>query len=168
MAGTQVREALERTSKLLIEHPEKALVKNALATASLMDGLKCRVSGPAGETIQTDMPGGVGGNASGPNPGWLMRAGLASCNATCIAMRAAQLGIELSALDVTVTSQSDSRGMLGLADVSAGLQDLHVHVRISAAGKSPAELDELVRWACAHSPVGCSDPASARVEVQVE
>jgi uncharacterized OsmC-like protein len=115
------------------------------------------------------MPAGVGGGATAPNPGWLMRAALASCNATCIAMRAATRGVNLARLEVTVSSESDNRGMLGLDDaVSAGLQDVRLHVRISASGMSARELDELVRWACAHSPVGCANLTAVQVQVQVE
>ena len=169
MSSTQIREAIEKVSKVLTEKPEKARIKNPAATASLVDGLKCQVTGLAGEELHTDMPAGVGGGASAPNPGWLMRAALASCNATCIAMRAAKCGANLAKLEVTVTSESDNRGMLGLSEnVSAGLQDLRVHVRISAPGTSAEELDELVHWACSHSPVGCTDTPSALVDVKVE
>jgi uncharacterized OsmC-like protein len=169
MSSLQIREAIEKVSKVLTEKPEKARIKSPPATAALVDGLKCRVTGPAGETLLTDMPAGVGGGATAPNPGWLMRAALASCNATCIAMRAATQGVNLTKLEVTVSSESDNRGMLGLDEsVSAGLQDLRVQVRISAPGRSAEELGELARWACSHSPVGCTDAPSAKVEVQVE
>jgi uncharacterized OsmC-like protein len=168
MSTVQIREAIEKVSKVLSEKPEKARIKNPPATASLVDGLKCQVTGPSGEKLQTDMPAGVGGGATAPTPGWLMRAALASCNATCIAIRAAKGGINLAKLEVTVSSESDNRGMLGLDDnVPAGLQDLRVHVRINAPGTSAEDLDELVRWACSHSPVGCTDAPSAQVEVQV-
>ncbi len=169
MSSVQIREAIEKASKVITERPEKARIKNPPAIANLVDGLKCQVTGPAGETLQTDMPVGVGGGGTAPNPGWLMRAALAACNATCIAMRAAKHGVNLSKLEVTVSSESDNRGLLGLDEkVSAGLQALRVHVRISAPGMSAEELGKLVRWACSHSPVGCADATSAQVEVQVE
>jgi uncharacterized OsmC-like protein len=169
MSVAQIREAIEKVSKTLTEKPEKARIKSPPATASLVDGLKCEVTGPAGEKLQTDMPVGMGGGASAPNPGWLMRAALASCNATCIAMQAAKRGVNLTKLEVTVSSESDSRGILGLdRNVSAGLQDLRIHVRVGAPGTSAEELSELVRWACSHSPVGCTDVPSAQVDVQVE
>lgn len=168
MPNPQVREAIERASQFLAEQPGKGRVASPPATASLLDGLRCQVTGPAGELLVTDMPRGVGGEASAANPGWLMRAALASCNATCIAMRAAKLGVDLASLEVAVTSASDTRGLLGVDEaVPAGLQDLCVQVRISAPGHSPADIDALVRWACAHSPVGGSDLAAARIEVQV-
>lgn len=37
-------------------HPDKARAKYAPATATLQSGLKCRVTGPFGESIETDMP----------------------------------------------------------------------------------------------------------------
>jgi len=169
MTSAQIREKLEKVSRVLAETPDRARVKNAPATATLLESLKCQVTGQAGEMLQTDMPMGVGGGATAPNPGWLMRAALASCNATCIAMRAATLGVTLTKLDVTVSSESDNRGMLGLDEsVSAGLQDLRIQVRIGAPGASAEQLGELVRWACSHSPVGSTNVPSAQVEIQVE
>ena len=169
MSSTQIREAIEKTSLKIGEQPERARVRNAPATATLVEGLKCRVTGPAGEEVRTDMPAGMGGAASAPNPGWLMRAALASCNATAIAMRAATRGISVTALEVTVTSESDNRGLLGLDErVTPGLQGMRIQVKIGAPGTPARELEELVRWACAHSPVGCADLGAAQVEVQVE
>ena len=56
------------------------------------------MTGSHGETVITDMPTAMGGDGAGPNPGWLLRASMASCTATAIAMRAARLGITLSRL----------------------------------------------------------------------
>jgi uncharacterized OsmC-like protein len=169
MSTPQVRDAIEKVTKVLAESPEKARNKNPPATAALVEGLKCHVTGTAGESLRTDMPRGIGGDASAPTPGWLMRAALAACNTTCIALQAAKRGVSLAKLEVTVTSESDNRGMLGLDEnVSAGLQEVRVQVRISAPGTPKATLDELVRWACSHSPVGCADARSAQVEVLVE
>ena len=168
MPDTRVRDAIDKTCHYLARNPERSRAKSPEAVASLLDGLRCEVKGPAGELLQTDMPAGVGGLASAPNPGWLLRAALASCNATCIAMRAAKLGVTLTRLEVTVTSESDVRGMLGVDEsVPAGLFDLCVQVRIAAADCPPAALEDLVRWACAHSPVGGSDLGNARVVVDV-
>lgn len=128
MSTLPVREALERTSAAIAADPSKARSKNAPATARLTEGLKCEVTGPHGERLSTDMPPAMGGAASGPNPGWLLRSALASCTATVIAMRAAKLGVTLEALEVTVESESDNRGLLGLDDaVSAGLAACRLH-----------------------------------------
>lgn len=167
---SSVSEAIAKLSKTLTDQPEKARTKNAAATASLQDGLQFLVTGPSGEKILTDMPAPMGGAASAPNPGWLLRAALASCNATVIAMRAARLGVKLETLEVTVDSDSDNRGLLGLDDrVTAGLLSLRTKVRIGAKDAAPAQLRELVAWAEAHSPVGCTirQAPSATTEVEV-
>src|SRR5688572_2635367 len=156
MTSTPIREAIEQTSAAIAADATKARAKNAPATARLTEGLKCEVTGPHGARLLTDMPPAMGGAASGPNPGWLLRSALASCTATVIAMRAAKLGVTLEALEVTVESESDNRGLLGLDDaVSAGLAAVRTRVRI--AGNVEADtLREIVAWADAHSPVGCT------------
>jgi uncharacterized OsmC-like protein len=60
------------------------------------------------------MPSEVGGSGDQVTPGWLFRAGLASCAATRIAMAAAAEGIELATLEVRASSRSDTRGLLGM------------------------------------------------------
>jgi uncharacterized OsmC-like protein len=156
MSVPAVREAIERLSAGISADPAKARAKNAPATARLTEGLQCEVTGPHQERIVTDMPAAMGGAASGPNPGWLLRGAMASCAATVIAMRAAKLGVVLSALEVTVESESDNRGILGLGEgVSAGLGAVRMKVRI-AGNAAPQALREIVAWADAHSPVGCT------------
>jgi uncharacterized OsmC-like protein len=148
MATTSVRDAIEKLSKVFAQEPERARSKNPPATATLEGGLKFQVTGPQGERFSTDMPPALGGGGTGPNPGWLLRASLASCTATMIAMRAAQVGVALMSLEVSVTSESDSRGLLGTDDsVSAGLAGLRTQVKIGAEGAAPDQLQEIVRWA---------------------
>ena len=171
MSTVNIREAIDKTSRLLAEQPEKALSKNAPATARLLDGLRCEVGkGPNGETLYTDMPPTMGGAASAPAPGWMLRAALASCTATTIAMRAAKLGVNLTTLEVTVESYSDTRGILGLDEkISAGLSSLATRVKIGATDVPADELRELAEWGDRHSPVSCTAriPPSYALEVEV-
>ena len=164
---TKIATALERISASLRAHPDKGREKSSPATATLEDGLRCRLIGPHGEKLTTDMPVTLGGGETAPSPGWFMRASLAACNATVIALRAAQCGINITSLEVTVSSEGDSRGMLGLDEqVSAGMDQLQVNVKISASGASAEEMRHLVTWAIAHSPVGCTNLASATLHVE--
>lgn len=167
--SAKVKAALDSIAVLFRSQPEKARAKNSPATATLESGLRCRVSGPKGESIATDMPSALGGESTAPNPGWFMRASLAACNATVIALRAAQRGITLTKLEVTVSSETDSRGMLGLEEeIRPGMDQLRVTVRLSASGAGAGELRELAAWAVAHSPVGCTDLTSATLHVEIE
>jgi len=151
------------------EQPTKARSKNPPATATLDGGLKFTVTGSHGERLSTDMPPAVGGAGSAPNPGWLLRASLASCTATVIAMRAAQVGVSLTSLEVSVTSESDTRGLIGADNVSAGLAGLRTHVKIGAEDATPDQLQEIVRWGDAHSPVSCTirDAPANTVEIEI-
>ncbi|CAN5760126.1 OsmC family protein [soil metagenome] len=153
--GTQdIRAAIERSVEYLRAHPDEARSTDSLATARVVDGLVVRVSGPAGETLTTDMVPSVGGSASAPSPGWLLRAAEASCVATLIAMRAAMLGITLSESEVSVDSESDDRGILAIDDgVPAGPLSTRVAVRLAADGVDDASLAEIARWGIAHCPV---------------
>jgi uncharacterized OsmC-like protein len=169
MNAPDIRQAIENLGAVFGADPAKARAKNAPAVARLANGLQCEVSGPYGERLTTDMPPAMGGAASGPNPGWLFRGSLAACTATVIAMRAAKLGVALKTLEVTVDSESDNRGILGLDDkVSAGLGGLRTRVKI-AGDATPDTLREIVAWGNAHSPIACTvrDAPGSSVEVEI-
>ena len=157
MENSAIATALNSLSQAFETNPEKARARYASATATLVNGLKCRVTGPSGEGIETDMPGSMGGGGSSPNPGWFFRASLAACCTTMIAAQAARLGIALTELQVAVSGEGDHRGMLGIGgNVSAGHSAIRTDVRIAAENASPDQLEQLVRWADEHSPVGCT------------
>ena len=154
MGADAIRQAIGAASDYLAQHPEEARSTDSPATATLVEGLVVRVDGPSGAAITTDMVASVGGTASAPSPGWLLRAAEASCVATLIAMRAAMLGITLDTLEVTVDSESDDRGLLGIdEDVPAGPLSGRVAVRLAATGVDPATLEEMAQWGVKHCPV---------------
>jgi uncharacterized OsmC-like protein len=166
--SNEIREALEQVSRALGASDYKPGGDQS-ATATLRAGLGFDVTGPSGQRLQTDMPKIMGGGGSGPGPGWLMRASLASCLASVIAMRAAQEGVALDKLEVKVESMSDSRGMLGVGPkVTAGLLELRTTVRIAAAGASADRLREIVHWADEHSPVSSTLRAPPESKLVVE
>jgi uncharacterized OsmC-like protein len=167
MSTPKVREAIESLGAALSADPAKAKAKNAPATARLNEGLQFEVTGPYNARIVTDMPPAMGGAATGPNPGWFLRAALASCTATAIAMRAAKLGIKLDTLELTVESESDARGLLGLGDVTAALGSVKTRVKIRGDA-TPEALRDLAAWGEAHSPVGCTLRQSADCSLDVE
>jgi uncharacterized OsmC-like protein len=167
MSTDAIRSAIEAASDYLSKHPEEARATDSAATATVLDGLVVQVSGPGGVTLTTDMVPSVGGTATAPSPGWLLRAAEASCVATLIAMRAAMLGVTLDTLEVTVDSESDDRGLLGIADdVPAGPLSGRVAVRLTAAGVDPTTLEEMARWGVKHCPV--CDALERVVPVTVE
>ncbi len=161
-----IRSAVETAADYLAGHPEAGAGPDTTAVATLQDGLRCRVQGPNAEMF-TDMSEDVGGGATGPTPGWLMRAALASCDATVIAMEAAREGIELTDLTVTVDSESDSRGVLGVGDgVPPGPLSVTVRIQLAAREATEEQLRELVRRLETRSPVG--DALTRAVSVTTE
>ncbi|HTN26329.1 MAG TPA: OsmC family protein [Burkholderiales bacterium] len=163
-----VREAIERISADIAADLSKAKARNAPATARLTEGLRCEVSGPTGQRMVTDMARALGGDASAPNPGWVLRCAWASCTATVIAMRAARLGVALETLEVTVDSDSDLRGILGLDEnVGAGQHAVRTTVRIRGSADAQT-LREIASWGEAHSPVGCTVRNSPACSLDIE
>ena len=150
-----IRESIQGVYEYYKKNPNDALSQDKEAIAVIEEGLRVRATGPDGQTLLCDMPRALGGEASAPTPGWMMRAALANCEAVMIALRAAQLGIELTSLEVRVDSMSDDRGMLGIDDSKpAGPLNMKTSIRIGAEGVSADKLQEIVSWAEKHSPVG--------------
>jgi uncharacterized OsmC-like protein len=148
-----IRTAIETAAAYLGEHPDAAISTDAEAIAVCEEGLRFRIEGPKG-ALTTDMATSVGGGASAPTPAWLMRAALASCDATLVAMEAARAGVELSELKVTVDSESDFRGVLGVDDsVNAGPRSIRTRIEVASANASEEQLRAIVERAEAHSPV---------------
>lgn len=154
MSSETIRTALQGAIAYLTEHPEEAKATDSVATATIEEGLRCRVQGPDGAEIYTDMVTSVGGENSAPSPGWMLRAATASCVATLIAMKAALDEVELGNIEVTVDSKSDDLGILGIDDgVPAGPLSVSVRVRVDSNDTDPEELKQLVSWAHDHCPL---------------
>ena len=160
-----IKESIEGAVAYLTEHPEEARYTDSTATAVLEDALRFRVTGPQGEEITTDMPTAVGGGG-GTSPGWLLRAAVASCAGSLVAMEAALDGIELNALAVEVDSESDDRGILGMdAGIPAGPFSLVVRVRATAGAADPVSLEAAIRRGIDRCPV--VDAVRRAVDVRV-
>ena len=145
--------AIETASGHLTEHPEAAVGTDAAATAVREEGLRFRVEGPKGDVI-SDMSETVGGGATAPTAGWLLRAALASCDATIVAMEAARAGVELTDLTVTVESESDFRGVLGVDDsVRPGPLAVRVRIQLAAGNATEDQVREIVQRAESRSVV---------------
>lgn len=169
MATNTIAAAVAGAREYLSAHPDEARYRDSPATAVIEDGLRVRVEGPDGASVTTDMVPAVGGGGSAPSPAWLFRAGYASCVATLIAMAAAVEGVELTRLEVTVDSESDDRGILGIdPSVPAGPLNMRLEVRVAAAGDDEGRLREIVEWGQVHCPVDDLVRRAVPVEVAVQ
>jgi organic hydroperoxide reductase OsmC/OhrA len=177
MSAQEVAAALQRAEAILQRRPGAGVHPEAPATARWEGGTRIVASHANGSRMATDMPTELGGagNDVDVTPGWLFRAGFASCAATCIAMGAAARGIELESLEVTASSRSDLRGLLGMTDadgtpVYAGPRDVELVVRVRAPGVDPDRLRELIeeRYRCSpiSSAVSSAMPVDLRIVVE--
>ena len=146
---------------------------DAPATARWQGSTRIVTSHASGAEIATDMPGELGGTGDLVTPGWLMRAGLAACTATRIAMGAAAAGIELTNLELRASSRSDTRGLLGMNEtdgtpIGAGPRDVQLHVTIAARGVPAQRLRELVEESHRCSPVPCAIQDETPVSLHIE
>ena len=158
MALQNVGAAVKRVMAAFQRRPEMGIHVDTPAVARWESGTRVLTRDAHGVEVATDMPVELGGSGDQVTPGWLFRAGIASCAATSITLVAASEGIELTALEVDVGSRSDARGLLGMsgpdgAPVYAGPFDVELRVTIAANGANAAELTALVERCLGHSPV---------------
>jgi uncharacterized OsmC-like protein len=93
------------------------------------------------------------GNNEGANPVEFLLHALAGCVTTTTVLHAAARGIRIKRIATKLTGTLDVQGMLALdASVPAGYQEIHIAMDIEA-DCSEQELDELLQFTAAHSPV---------------
>jgi uncharacterized OsmC-like protein len=168
-----IAEAVQRVKTVLQRQPQRGLQDDTPAIAHWQHGLRIVCRHPEGKQVLTDMPVEIGGSGDQVTPGWLFRAGAASCLATCIAMNAAAEGIALMRLEVSLHSRTDTRGFLGMLNddgepVFAGPCDMQWRIRIDAKGVSPERLRELVETSHRCSPIACAMENPLRTHLHID
>lgn len=173
MSAQYVADAMQRVEVVLRRRPDMGMHDDAPATARWSGSTRIVTSHTNGIEVTTDMPGELGGTGDQVTPGWLMRAALAACTATRIAMGAAAAGIELTTLELRASSRSDTRGLLGMTEsdgspIGAGPHDMLLHVTIAAHGVPAAKLRGLVDESYRCSAVPCAIQDETPVGLQIE
>lgn len=173
MAAKDVAAAMQRAQAVFQRRPEAGLHDDSVAKASWSGGTRIVSSHANGTQVSTDMPGELGGTGDRVTPGWLFRAGIASCSATAIAMVAASEEIELTSLEVQASSRSDARGLLGMVEadgrpVYAGVRDVQLHVRIAASNATSERLRALVGKSLQRSPMGTTIERANTLTVHID
>ena len=173
MAVQEIAAALQRAESVYRRRPSAAHQQDAPAMATWKGGLRIVATHQDGTSIATDMPTEFGGSGDQVSPGWLFRAGLAGCAATCIAMCAATQGIALRSLRLSAYSAGDARGVLGMTDadgtpVFAGFQDLRLRVQISAPLVSEERLRALVEQGLRASPIYATLHTTVPIGIEIE
>jgi uncharacterized OsmC-like protein len=168
--NAHIADSILRAREAFKRRPSAALQEDSPALAIWDGELGTRLSHPATATMCTDLPAALGGKGVAPSPGWYFRAGVASCMVTSIAMQAALRGIALQRLEVEARSESDARGMLGLApEVPPGPLRFWLTVTLEAPDTSQDALRDLVdsAHACAPMSGALRGPLDVAVDVRL-
>jgi uncharacterized OsmC-like protein len=139
------------------------------AKVGLAYGLVCEVD-LEDRRLRVDLPRSDGGTGSGPHPGQLMRASVASCLVIGYRLWAARLDVALHDVQLELRCEFDERGQLGLDDgVAVGWQRMHWDVTL-VSDAAEAELRRVVDVAHRHNPMLANlNQAIARTfEVRIE
>jgi uncharacterized OsmC-like protein len=168
MHSSDIGKAVESVEQYLQTQSEPGPRADVPAIATIEDGLKCRIESPDGTAIYTDMPKSIGGSASANSPAWHLRAALASCDATMLAMRAARLGLKVNSIEVRVEATSDGRGMFLDEGVLPGSPEMRLYFKIAATDVSREAIEDLVHWVEQHSPVGSDVSRAVDLRSEIE
>ena len=147
----RIAAALDRLQGALTNKPGFGH-SSAASVSTLGTGLHCSTS-ERSHAITTDMPPAIGGDGSAPSPAALLRAALGACLAIRYRMLAAERGVALTSVRVTVESESELSGMLD-PDACAPPGFTTLRYRVEIESPSPAqEVEHLVEVADRLSPV---------------
>lgn len=106
------------------------------------------------------------GDNEGANPVEFLLHALAGCVTTTTVLHATARGIEIESLSTRLVGDLDLQGLLALGEVAPGYRGIRIEMDIRARNATEAQLDELLQFARAHSPV--CDTVCRPVPVTVE
>ena len=149
MSQPALQSALQRAEHVFTKRPEAAQM-HKVSTATVRAGTRCEFAEDEWRYI-SDMPEGLGGTATGPTPGTLIRAGLVTCLAIGYSVRAAYLGIPVRHIAVELHTEADLRGLFcGQAEVPV-YSSIRYTVTIDSDA-SDADIERLINEGDARSP----------------
>jgi uncharacterized OsmC-like protein len=152
MARINVRELQTPIRQRYSDDPQAAQIRLRVRTvkSDLSDPLHCAavaVSTPD-ITWRSGAHAAVGGSGDVPCSGDLLLGALAACQETTIRMVAANMGIELAALEVEIEADWDARGTLAMGDFPIGLTAIRCTTRVTVPQDVKGErADRLLRSA---------------------
>jgi len=120
------------------------------------------VSKARGFEVSMDEPESLGGTNVGMNPVELLLSALGGCMAVLVPAFAAEHGLQIDDVSISLEGDLDPDGFLGRSDVRPGFQDIRVKLNV----KSPEprerieELMELVFERCPVKDTLCGVPVS--------
>lgn len=118
---------------------DPAAAHSTVRTSGRIDeGLSCSVTqGRFSATM--DLGPAMGGQASGPSPGFFARSGIVGCVAIGVKAAAAREGLSIKSIDVHVDTDFDDLALFGLGNSSAA----PIETRVSIGFETGEDLDRM-------------------------
>jgi uncharacterized OsmC-like protein len=149
--GQRISAALHRLNGTLARRPDFGHHTGSSVT-TLAEGLRCETE-VGGWTIASDLRPAFGGHGSAPTPTTLLSAALGACLAMGYQLRAAEHGIVLTSVRVTVEADSELGGMLRCdAAAPPGFTEIRYRVELESPAAT-SDLERIVDLADRLSPV---------------
>ena len=145
-------DVVQATKTALASDPAQAQAKFE-AHHDLVGPCEVTVKVGSGHKFTVDEPEALGGSNSAANPVEYALAALGSCQAITYRVWAAQLGIRLDKVEISIDGDIDLRGFFGIDErIRAGFNA--VRVNVSLGGPEPAaRFAELATAVDSHCPV---------------
>jgi uncharacterized OsmC-like protein len=150
-AGKRIADGLQRLNAALDRRHDFGRHTGSSVT-TLVDGLHCETE-VGGWTIESDLGPAFGGEGAAPTPSILLSSALGACLAMGYQLRAAEDGIELTSVRVTVETDSELCGMLRCdAAVPPGFTAIRYRVDLESPARA-SDIERIVDRADRLSPV---------------
>lgn len=143
----RIRQAQTAVIARMQSDPGKAR-STILTRGHVGDGLACRVTQGDFEAL-LDLGQAMGGDGSGPSPGFFARAAIAGCVAMAVKMLAAREGVRFEAVDVAVETDFDDAALFGLGTGKAAPLETRIGIEVTTdASKSVVRkfVDQALAW----------------------
>ncbi|MEM0990264.1 MAG: OsmC family protein [Pseudomonadota bacterium] len=149
--NTPIAEALRRAERTVTLRPERGQ-RTFRNIARVTRGLRCEVI-EGDDYLIADVGRALGGGGDGPSPSTLLRAALSSCVAIGVKQWALRDGVPIDEVSVTVETDLDARGQLGVADeITPGF--LCIRLLIDVVGPTdPKTVDAVIAKSLRYSPL---------------
>jgi len=143
---------VQGTKTALSSDPAQAQAKFE-AHHDLVGPCEVTVKVGSGHKFTVDEPEALGGSNAAANPVEYALAALGSCQAITYRVWAAQLGIKLDKVEISIDGDIDLRGFFGIDDgIRAGFNTVRINVSLGGP-ESAARYEELAAAVDAHCPV---------------
>lgn len=147
-----IAELVHATKTALASDPSQAKARFE-AQHDLVGPCEVSVKVGSGHEFRVDEPTALGGEDSAANPVEYALAALGSCQAITYRVWAAQLGLKLDKVAISIDGDIDLRGFFGVAaDVRAGFNAVRINVSLDGP-EDTARYEELAAAVDAHCPV---------------